>query len=124
MPVGKRTYGGPPPLATGEYNAVWPGWVRWYNWLMPVDNRVTGEDLCLLPEDGRRREIIDGDLFMTPAPLTLHQGVVSAWTFSFGNLLTAMVLGKYLRLPWMLYSLTLRWWSRISSTSQRVSPAY
>ena len=37
--------------------------------------RFTYEDYLLLPED-RRYEIIDGDLFMTPAPGTPHQRLV------------------------------------------------
>jgi Uma2 family endonuclease len=44
---------------------------------MPVDTRLTYEDLCLLPNDGKRHEIIDGEHFVTPAPLTLHQRVVT-----------------------------------------------
>jgi Uma2 family endonuclease len=40
---------------------------------MPVDTRLTYDDLCLLPADGKRREIIEGELFVTPSPLTPHQ---------------------------------------------------
>ena len=40
---------------------------------MPVDTRLTYDDFCLLPDDGKRREIIEGELFVTPSPLTLHQ---------------------------------------------------
>jgi Uma2 family endonuclease len=43
---------------------------------MPVDTRLTYDDFCLLPEDGKRREIIEGELFVTPSPLTLHQRIV------------------------------------------------
>jgi Uma2 family endonuclease len=38
--------------------------------------RLTYEDFCALPEDGRRYEIIDGDLYMSPSPVPLHQRVV------------------------------------------------
>lgn len=38
--------------------------------------RLTYEDYCALPDDGRRYEIIDGDLFMSPAPNIPHQKVV------------------------------------------------
>jgi hypothetical protein len=31
-----------------------------------------------LPDDGSRYEIIDGELFMTPAPSDIHQLVVGA----------------------------------------------
>jgi Uma2 family endonuclease len=43
---------------------------------MPIDIRLTYEDYCLLPNDGKRYEIIDGELFVTPSPLTRHQLVV------------------------------------------------
>ncbi len=42
---------------------------------MPVDIRLTYEDFCLLPNDGKRYEIIDGALFVTPAPRRPHQKV-------------------------------------------------
>lgn len=38
--------------------------------------RLTYEDYCALPDDGRRYEILDGDLYMSPSPITLHQLVV------------------------------------------------
>ncbi len=43
---------------------------------MAVDIRLTYEDYCLLSTDGKRHEIIDGEHFVTPSPLTLHQRVV------------------------------------------------
>jgi Uma2 family endonuclease len=35
----------------------------------------TYRELVLMPDDGKRRELIDGDLFVTPAPATFHQTV-------------------------------------------------
>ena len=43
---------------------------------MPIDTRLTYDDYCLLPNDGKRYEVIDGELFVTPSPLTRHQLVV------------------------------------------------
>jgi Uma2 family endonuclease len=43
---------------------------------MPVDTRLTYDDFCLLPEDGKRREIIEGKLFVTPSPQTPQQRAV------------------------------------------------
>lgn len=43
---------------------------------MPIDTRLTYEDYCLLPNDGKRYEIVEGELLVTPAPLTCHQKVV------------------------------------------------
>jgi hypothetical protein len=50
---------------------------------MSVDSRLTYDDYCLLSTDGKRHEIINGEHFVTPSPLTLHQRV-------------AMRLGYYL----------------------------
>jgi Uma2 family endonuclease len=44
----------------------------------PLRSRLTYEDYCLLPEDGRRHEIIDGEHIAEPAPATYHQKV-SRW---------------------------------------------
>lgn len=44
---------------------------------MPATNTAwTVEMLDVLPDDGQRYEIIDGELFVTPAPLEIHQLVV------------------------------------------------
>lgn len=41
---------------------------------MPVSKvPTTADELEVIPEDGNRYEIIDGVLFVTPAPSTLHQ---------------------------------------------------
>jgi Uma2 family endonuclease len=37
------------------------------------DKEWTYEDYLATPEDGQRYEIIDGVLYVTPAPLTIHQ---------------------------------------------------
>ena len=34
---------------------------------------LTYEDYLHLPDDGKRYEIIEGELFVTPAPITKHQ---------------------------------------------------
>jgi len=43
---------------------------------MPVDIRLTYEDFCLLPNNGKRYEVIDGELHVTPAPRRMHQKVI------------------------------------------------
>lgn len=37
---------------------------------------LTYEDYCEIPEDGNRYEILDGELFVTPAPRPKHQVVL------------------------------------------------
>ena len=39
---------------------------------------MTVDMLDALPEDGQRYELIDGELFVTPAPSDVHQFVVGA----------------------------------------------
>lgn len=34
---------------------------------------LTYEDYCALPDDGQRYEILDGELFVSPSPIPLHQ---------------------------------------------------
>lgn len=41
-----------------------------------TSTKLTYEDYCLLPDDGRRHEIIDGEHYVNPAPNTKHQMVV------------------------------------------------
>ena len=45
---------------------------------VPSGSSLTYEDLVDLPDDGRRYELIDGSLVVTPAPGTTHQLVVAA----------------------------------------------
>lgn len=44
---------------------------------VPVATGYTYADLEQLPYDGKRREIIDGDLYVTPAPVPRHQRIVA-----------------------------------------------
>lgn len=43
--------------------------------------RFTYQDYLQLPEDGRRYEVVDGELFLTPAPTTVHQRVLTNLLF-------------------------------------------
>jgi Uma2 family endonuclease len=38
-----------------------------------ADTRLTYDDLLLLPDDGMRHEIIDGEHYVTPSPIPRHQ---------------------------------------------------
>jgi Uma2 family endonuclease len=66
---------------------------------MPVDIRLTYEDFCLLPDDGKRYEIIDGELFVTPSPRTLHQKVVTQLAYYLSALLKENPLGQVFVAP-------------------------
>lgn len=56
---------------------------------MVTGARWTAEQLATLPDDGRRYEIIDGQLYVTPSPIYRHQYAVLA---------VAAELRAYLRL--------------------------
>src|SRR5665213_1667708 len=44
---------------------------------MPIlDRHWTVDDVHVLPDDGNRYEVIDGELFVTPAPSARHQTAV------------------------------------------------
>jgi Uma2 family endonuclease len=60
--------------------------------------RFTYEDYLLLPED-RRYEILDGDLFMTPAPTPYHQRVSLNLTFILLRHVREKSLGEVLEAP-------------------------
>ena len=38
--------------------------------------KLTYEDYVLIPDDGMRHELIDGEHFVTPAPVTRHQAIL------------------------------------------------
>ncbi len=66
---------------------------------MPVDTRLTYDDFCLLPEDGKRREIIEGDLFVTPSPQTPHQRAVVRLLIRLGPFVESHNLGEVFGAP-------------------------
>ena len=61
---------------------------------MPVDTRLTYDDFCLLPEDGKRREIIAGELLVTPSPQLPHQRAVTRLTIRLGEFVASHHLGE------------------------------
>jgi len=46
---------------------------------MPAPGQWTVEDVWRLPDDGNRYEVVDGVLFVTPAPRYVHQDGVAAF---------------------------------------------
>jgi len=66
---------------------------------MPVDIRLTYEDYCLLPNDGKRYEIIEGELFVTPSPNFLHQNIVTNLIYFLSSFLKDHPLGRVIVSP-------------------------
>jgi Uma2 family endonuclease len=56
--------------------------------------KYTHADLLQLPEDGKIREIIDGELYVTPSPLNYHQKIVLNLTGAFWQFLEIHPLGE------------------------------
>ena len=44
--------------------------------MKPAAAKMTYDQYCLLPEDGKQHELIDGELFVTPAPTPRHQRIL------------------------------------------------
>jgi len=56
--------------------------------------KYTHADLLQMPDDGKRREIVDGDLYVTPSPIDRHQMILFNLTMAFGKFLEIHPLGK------------------------------
>jgi Uma2 family endonuclease len=52
------------------------------------------EEFAQLPDDGNRYEIIAGELYVTPAPLTAHQVIVTRLTILVGSFVMQHDLGE------------------------------
>ena len=50
---------------------------------MGISTKFTHADLLLMPDDLKRREIIDGDMFTTPSPTWRHQLISGNILFAF-----------------------------------------
>jgi Uma2 family endonuclease len=56
--------------------------------------KYTHADLLAMPDDGKRREIIDGELYVTPSPVNYHQKILFNLTLAFGKFLENHPLGE------------------------------
>jgi Uma2 family endonuclease len=68
-----------------------------------VDNRVTAEDYRALPEGGQQYQLIEGDLYMSPAPNRFHQDISRNIGLIIGNYLVAHPIGKVYNAPFDVY---------------------
>jgi Uma2 family endonuclease len=59
----------------------------------------TYEDYLQLPDNGKRYEIIDGELYMSPAPTTGHQRIVGRFHLAIGNFLEENPIGEVFFAP-------------------------
>ena len=64
-----------------------------------TNSQLTYHDYLLLPDDGRRFEIIEGDLCVTPAPVTRHQIIVGRLLHVLLSYLDTHPIGTVLTAP-------------------------
>jgi len=62
--------------------------------------KLTYHDYLLLPDDGKRYEIIDGDLFVTPSPVTRHQLIVGRFLHNMMTYLETHPVGAVFTAPY------------------------
>lgn len=64
-----------------------------------TSTKMTYEDLLLLPEDGLRHEIIDGEHYVNASPVTRHQLISYRLVMAIGTYLEEHPLGQLLFAP-------------------------
>ena len=62
--------------------------------MKPAATKMTYDQYCLLPDDGKQYELIDGELFVTPAPTPKHQDIVGQLYARLLAYVKANALGK------------------------------
>ena len=61
--------------------------------------KLTYEDYLLIPEDGQRHEILDGEHYVTAAPFLRHQRISSRLHTRLGSFIERQGLGELLAAP-------------------------
>lgn len=61
--------------------------------------RLTYEDYCAIPDDGRRHEIIDGEHYVNPSPVTRHQLISIRLVIALGSHVYDRGLGYVFHAP-------------------------
>ena len=71
---------------------------------IPKEKWMTVDDLLLMPDDGNRYEVIEGELFVTRAPNYEHQAVISKLTTLIGIYLERNPIGSVVGGPGVIFS--------------------
>ena len=61
--------------------------------------KLTYDDFVLFPDDGKRHELIDGEHYVTPSPVTKHQRIVVRLVTALGSFLENKPLGEIFAAP-------------------------
>ncbi len=70
---------------------------------IPTPGEWTYEDYLVLPDDGRRYEIIEGVLYVVNAPNSDHQTVVTETSRHLGNFVASQNMGRVLVAPFEVH---------------------
>jgi len=70
-----------------------------YNAAMLISTKFTHADLLEAPDDGKRREIVEGELFVTPSPNLDHQRISRRIELALANYLEANPVGEIFDAP-------------------------
>jgi Uma2 family endonuclease len=65
----------------------------------PARRKLTYDDYILIPEDGLRHEVLDGEHFVSPAPRPRHQIVLANLHFKLMSFVNQKRLGRVLFAP-------------------------
>lgn len=60
---------------------------------------LTYDDYCLIPDDGKRYEVVHGELHMSPSPVIRHQSIVVRLTILLGTFIEKTQIGRLLIAP-------------------------
>ncbi len=71
---------------------------------MNTAHRFTATDLEVFPDDGKRYEVIDGDLYVSAAPHNRHQAVLTEFTLTLGHWNAQSGLGYLLLGPGIIFA--------------------
>jgi len=66
---------------------------------MLTSTRFTHADLLAMPDDGKRREIVEGELFVTPSPDLNHQRISRRMGFALAKYLETRPIGEIFTAP-------------------------
>ncbi len=66
---------------------------------MIISSKFTHADLLLMPNDNKRREIVDGELFVTPSPNLSHQRISRNLLFALLEFLKQHPIGELIDAP-------------------------
>lgn len=69
--------------------------------LHPISTKVTGEEFLSWPEDGKRYELIEGEVYVTPSPAPLHQKIITTLAYYFKDYFRRNPVGEIYVGPWM-----------------------